>query len=51
MEVKNKLRPMKSSSPTAMINKEGYLVTTGNDIKNATLDHYKTVLENRTIIP
>ena len=41
-KLKNKLRPKKGSTPTAMINKEGNLVTTSNDIKNATLEHFKT---------
>ena len=49
--LKNKLKPKKISSPTAMINKDGHLVTNSEDLKNATLDHLKNVLANRPIKP
>ena len=49
--LKNKLRPKKTSNPTAMIDKNGKLITDGDEIKKATLDHYKNVLANRNLIP
>ena len=40
--LKNKLRPKKISPPTAMIDKNGKLITDSDEIKKAALDHYKT---------
>ena len=33
-----------------MVDKDGHIITNSDDIKQATLDHCKTVLANRTII-
>ena len=49
-KIKNKLKPKNKSPPTAMLNKEGTLVTSSEDIKVATMDHFKQVLKNRPII-
>ena len=37
--------------PTAMMNKEGKLVTSNEDIKKAAMEHFKDVLKNRPINP
>ena len=37
--------------PTAMMNKEGKIITSSEEIKRATMEHYKEVLKNRTIKP
>ena len=48
--LKNKLRSKTNSSPTAMEDKDGKLVTDSEGIKNITMEHFKKVLENRTIV-
>ena len=48
--LKNKLRSKINSSPTAMEDKDGKLVTDSEGIKNITMEHFKKVLENRTIV-
>ena len=50
-KIKNKLRPKHISNPTAMLNREGKLVTESEDKKEATMEHFKHVLRNRHIIP
>ena len=49
--IKNKLRPKNKMLPTALMNKEGQIVTSSEEIKMATMEHYKEVLKNRTIKP
>ena len=39
--LKNKLRPKVANTPTALENKDGNLVTSSQDIKNVTLDHFR----------
>ena len=36
---------------TAMLNKEGKLVTSNEDIKKTAMEHFKDVLKNRPINP
>ena len=50
-KIKNKLKPKNKSPPTAMVNKEGQLITSNEDIKEAAMDHFKEVLKNRPIKP
>ena len=38
-KIKNKLRPKNKMVPTAMMNKEGKIVTSSGDIKKATMKH------------
>ena len=45
----NKLRPKYISNPTAIINSEGKLLTSSEDIKEATMMHFEHVLRNRPI--
>ena len=48
-KLKSKLTPKFIDYPTAMLNKHGELATTKDEIKNATIDHYISVLKNRPI--
>ena len=48
-KLKSKLRPKFTDYPTAMQNSEGNLVTSEEDIKKLTVDHFKKVLANRQI--
>ena len=50
-KLKNKLRPKSQNSPTAMLNKDGKLITSSNGLKTANMEHFKKVLENRPIKP
>ena len=45
--LKNKLRPKVANTLTALENKDGKLVTSGEEIKNVTLNHFRKVLSNR----
>ena len=49
LKLKSKLRPKFNDYPTAMLNKHGELATTKDQMKNATIDHYKNVLKYRPI--
>ena len=40
-KIKSKLKPKYKSLPTAMLNKEGHLKTSSEDIKVAAMDHFK----------
>ena len=48
--LKNKLKPKYNNYPTAMIDKEGKLVTTQNGLKTLAMEHYQKVLEDRPIV-
>ena len=48
-KLKKKLRPKQINNPTAMLNKDGKLVTSKTELKEVTLEHFRKVLENRPI--
>ena len=48
-KLKSKLRPKFNDQPTAMVNSNGRIVTSVEDIKSVHVEHFKKVLENRTI--
>ena len=48
---KKKLKPKYNTPPTAMMSKEGKLVTSNEEIKSATMEHYQEVLRNRPMKP
>ena len=46
-DFRNKLRPKFNNCPTAMIDATGKLVTKGDKLKEATMEHYQKILANR----
>ena len=48
-KLKSKLRPKFTDYPTALTDIDGNLVTSKEDIRNVTVNHFKKVLENRKI--
>ena len=48
-QLKNKLRPIYNNYPTAMLDKNGKLVTTEIGLKNLAMEHFKKVLEDRPV--
>ena len=46
-KLKKKLTPGHSEVPTAMLNSDGKLVTTPEDIKDAAVKHYTKIFENK----
>ena len=49
--LKNKLRKKINNVPTALMDKDGQLVTSSSELKKVMMDHFKKVLENRPIKP
>ena len=50
-KLKSKLRPKFNDKPTAVIDSDGTLATSTESIKRVHVEHFKKVLENRTIKP
>ena len=50
-KIKKKLRPKYQTNPTAMMNMEGKTVTSSDEIKKASMEHFKHVLTNRPMNP
>ena len=48
-KLKSKLRPKFNDYPTAFLNSEGKMITSEDEIKQVTIDHFKKVLEDRPI--
>ena len=50
-KLKKKILPKSTNPPTAMIDKEGKLLTNKPDIDKQSMEYYKNVLRNRDIKP
>ena len=50
-KLRNKLCLFKKYPPTVMLDPNGNRITSASNLKEHTINHYKKVLENRTIKP
>ena len=50
-KLRKKFSPLKKYPPTVMLDPSGNRITSASNLKEHTINHYRKVLENRTIKP